>query len=168
MIFGNDLPFSFGLVDLSTSAPVYHTRDVLFVTRLGTSIWFFKFLHLGTILDVYTVDAAFLVPDENFTVSLVEAHRSDVFSANVSKNALEAAICCVPDFDALWVSGYKRVEDWIVKDAETCLIVGEVVVSRFVVVIEEHPSTPSDDTLGWRRDSETVYLVCWAVECLHG
>jgi hypothetical protein len=64
------------------------------------------------------------------------------------------------------MSRHKCVEDWIVEDTDTCLVVGKMVVSGLIVVVEEHSSATGDDTFGRGGDSETVNLVSWAVEGL--
>lgn len=108
-----------------------------------------------------------MVANEELSVTFIEAHASDVFCANVPEDALETAVCCVPDFNAFRMRCHKGVEDRIIEDAKTCLVIGKVVVSRLVVVVEEHPSTTSNNPLGWLSDGEAVDLVRWAVEGLH-
>ena len=64
------------------------------------------------------------------------------------------------------MSRNKCVEDWIVEDTDTCLVVGEMVVSGLIVIVEEHSSATGDDPLGGGGDRATGQLDSWAVEGL--
>ena len=62
---------------------------------------------------------------------------------------------------------HECVEDGVVKDTKARLVIGEVVVSRLVVVVEEHPPTTCNNPFRRLRDSETIDLVRRAVKGLH-
>jgi len=147
--------------------PVDHARYVLLLFSL-VAIWLLKLLHFGAVLYVDAVDPALLITDEQLAITFVEAHACDVTGCDVAEDTLQAAISRVPDFDALRVSCHKRIKDRIVHHAQTCLIVGQMIVRGLVVVVEEHPATTCDDALRGLSDRETVDLVGRAVESLDG
>lgn len=62
----------------------------------------------------------------------------------------------------------EGVEDRVVENAQTCLVIGKMMVSRLIVIIEDQSATSCDDSLGRLCNRQAVNLVQVAVERLHG
>ena len=126
-----------------------------------------ELLHLGTILDIDAEHPASTVSNKQFSLSLVEAHRSDLFMGEVSENALKSTSGCVPDLDALRVSSDKGEEDWVVQNRKASLVISQMIVCGLVIVIKPQLPATGNDSLRRGGDSERVDLIERAVECLN-
>jgi len=148
-------------------APVNEGRYE-FLLRVLCLGWLGEFLHPGSVLDIEAVDTAALIANKQLPVTLVHTHACDVLGSSVSKDSLERAVSGVPNLDAARMRRDKGVENWVVEDADTGLVIGQVVVRRFVVVKELHRSSTRNDTLGWLRNCHAVNFVQRTVESLDG
>jgi hypothetical protein len=64
--------------------------------------------------------------------------------------------------------GNESIEDRVVKNAQTRLVVCEIMASRLVVIVEHQATAACNDALGRLRYCQTVDLVEWAIERLYG
>lgn len=156
-------------IALSYAPPVDDARNIflVFVLAAISAIWLFEFLHFSSILDVNAIDTAFLISDEKLSVTFIKAHASDISGANVPEHTLKTTVCCIPNFDAFGVRCHECVEDGVVQDTKARLVIGQVVVSRLVVVVEKHPPTTCNNSLGRLSDSEAVDFIRRAIEGLN-
>lgn len=146
--------------------PVNKTGNVFLVLILAP-LWFLELFHFGPIFDVDAVDPSLLVAHEQLAVAFVMANARNYSRCDVSEDALQTTISSVPNFDTLRMCCDKRVEDRIVKDTNTSFVIGQMIVSWLVVIIEKHSATTSNDSLGRLGNGKAVNFVGWAVESLH-
>lgn len=143
------------------------------VTALSTAhgvhlfiLWLLESLLLDTVFDIETVGTTATITDEQLAVAVVEAHARDVCVGDVAEHVLQTAIGSVPDLDAGGMCRDKSVEDWVVEDAKTGIFVGQVMINRLIVVVEDEGAASNNDTLGWLRHCESIDLIEGTVECL--
>ena len=90
-----------------------------------------------SVLNVDRSGTALLVANEQFAVALVHADRSDFRLGDAAENVEQGTVRGVPNLNALGMSRDKGIEDWIVKDANTGFVIGQVVASRLVVIVKD-------------------------------
>lgn len=79
---------------------------------------------------------------------------------------LQTAICGIPDFDTGWMRCDKSVEDGVVEDAQTGILVCQVVIDGLVIIIKDQATASYNNPLGRLRDSQGMDLIQAAVKCL--
>ena len=114
------------------------------VVRLAEALLF------NTIFHIKAVGTTTLVTNIQLAFALVQAHARQVGMADISEHILQAAVGRIPDLDALWMRCDERVEDWVVEDAEARVLIGQVVIDRLIVVVENEGAATHDDALWWR------------------
>ena len=172
MIFLNFLAFFVEAID----TPIVQTRDVLVLivlrltSLLGSSCLivtrFLEALFLHSILHIKAIGTTSLISDEKFSIPIIKTDASDVSLGDVMEHILETAIRGIPDFNTGRVSSDKSVEDGVVENAQTGVLVCQVVINRLIVVIEDQAAASNDNPFRGLRDSQSMNLIQAAVESL--
>ena len=140
-------------------SPIIKRRHIL--------IMFFKLFHFCSVFDVDWENSSPWVSNKQFTVSLVKANAGYVSSCQLSEHWDKSSVCCVPNFNAFWMCSDESVENWIVKDTNTCLVVGKMMVGRFIVIIKHESSTSCNYSFWMLCQGKTVNLVQRTVKSLN-
>jgi len=146
------------LVLLAATARVILGRSVI--------VWFAESLLLDAVFHVEAVGATALITNVELALALVQTHARQVSGADVAEHILEASIGCVPDFDALRMCRNEGVKHWVVQDAQACILIGQLVIDRLVIVVENERAATNDDSFRRGSHSESADLTQAAVECL--
>ena len=86
----------------------------------------------------------------------------------ISEHVLKATVRSVPDLNTSRMRRDKRVEDRIVENAQTGILVGQMVINRLVVVVEYKTAPANNNTLRWLCNGKCIDFVQCAVKCLCG
>lgn len=117
---------------------------------------FAETLRHHTVLHVKAVSTTTRISDEKFTPSVVQAHAGYVSGSKVFVYRNKASISCIPHLDALGVRRDKRVKDGIIEDTKAGVLVSEVMVDRFIVVVEDERATGYDNALRVLRHHKSI------------
>ena len=129
--------------------------------------WFLELFHLGAVLDVNAVNSTSLIPNEELSVPLVKTDACNVFSSDISEHTLKTSIRSVPNLYTFRMGCNKSVEDGVVKNTDTCLVVSKMVVSRLIVIIEKHSATTSNNPLRRLCNWKAIYFVWRTIKSLY-
>ena len=87
--------------------------------------------------------------------------------SKISEDTLKLSCASIPYFDAFRVSSDDSVEYWVIQYTECGLIISQVMVSWFIIIVEDKSSPSSNDSL-WRVcDCKATDLIERTVEGLN-
>jgi len=166
-------------VIFAVSSPVNDARNVLILLffpslslfRSGAVsfvvFWLFKSLFLHTVFYVKAIASTTLIANEKLTFPFIQTHACNVCLRNISVYILKASIGRVPNFDTRRVRRDKSVEDGIVEDTKTRVLVSQVVVNWFVVVVKYEGASSNDDSFRWLGHYQRIYFIKTTVQSLN-